>query len=260
MSTKLTIAYLYKESLNLYGDTGNVEILRKRALDRDFSVEILNIDTSTRINSTTLKNVNILFMGGGPDSSQKEIYEDLIKNKREHLIEYIEGGNIGLFVCASYQLLGNYYIASDNTTLKGLGIFDLYTKNLGLEKPRCIGNTVARLSSHITNDPYFINNNHLEKNKDVIVGFENHGGRTYLKNKEDCLAQIIKGHGNNSEDTTEGIVYKNAFGTYFHGPLLSKNPHFADFLIAKSLKIEKLKKLNDTLINAAHTSAQKIKP
>ena len=69
-----------------------------------------------------------------------------------------------------------------------------------------------------------------------IIGFENHSGRTYLGTGVEPLGKMIKGYGNNGEDGTEGVRYKNTFGTYSHGPILPKNPQFADFLISKALE------------------------
>ena len=88
------------------------------------------------------------------------------------------------------------------------------------------------------------------------MGFENHGGRTYLNKSNDIkpFAYVVSGHGNNSEDKTEGVHYKNSIGTYFHGPILSKNPHLADFLLIKALGLEKLDDLDDTVINKAHSA------
>jgi lipid II isoglutaminyl synthase (glutamine-hydrolysing) len=256
MSNKLVIAYFYKKLLNLYGDNGNVEILIKRASDRDIEVALLEIDIDTKIDSDIMRHVNLAFMGGGPDSGQKSMYADLFKNKGEYLKEYVEAEGVGLYVCGSYQLLGYYYKAADGEMLEGLGAFDLYTRHFGNKQPRCIGNTVATLSSKITEDPVFKAVNKLDN---VIVGFENHGGRTYLGNSVDSFATVSMGHGNNSEDKTEGVFYKNSIGTYFHGPLLARNPHLADFLIAKALHLDTLKELDDSLIYTAHTASQALK-
>ena len=88
----------------------------------------------------------------------------------------------------------------------------------------------------------------------IVVGFENHGGRTYLGDKINPLGKVLKGFGNN-ENGYEGAVYKNSFGTYLHGPILPKNPHFADYLIKLTLekKYEKseLKVLDDSLEDKA---------
>ena len=147
----------------------------------------------------------------------------------------------GLFVCGSPQLLGHWYMTGDCKKLNGLGIFDFVTRHFGHDKPRCIGNTAGKLVN-------------LEK---TIVGFENHGGRTYLGKNCQPFAKILKGYGNNGEDGYEGAVYKNVIACYYHGPFLPKNPHVADWLIAKSLEVKykrkiQLEPLDDTLEWQAH--------
>ncbi len=69
----------------------------------------------------------------------------------------------------------------------------------------------------------------------TLVGFENHGGRTYLGPQARALGRVLAGHGNNGEDHREGCVHRNVFGTYVHGSLLPKNPHFADHLLHLAL-------------------------
>jgi len=244
MKKKITIAHFYREDLNLYGDDGNVEILSYRAKERGFSVNVMYVDKNTKSMSGLLNKIDIIFMGGGPDSGQKEVYEDLLTNKKSFIRDYIESGKVGLFICGSYQLLGNYYKAADGTILKGLGVFDLYTHHFGIKFPRCIGNVVAKTS--------------FLKEHFFLVGFENHGGRTFLGKGVKSLAKVIKGHGNNSTDKTEGVIYKNSIGTYLHGPVLSKNPHLADYLLAKSIGCKKLHPLEDSIIWRAHDYAKKI--
>ncbi len=251
---KLTLAYFYPDELNLYGDTGNVEILVARAKARDLKVSVIEVSSQTHVNSALLKNTDLVFMGGGPDSGQKKMYKDLLHNKGPHLKEFIQENGVALLICGSYQLMGHYYKSADGSELKGLGLFDLYTQHFGHHKKRCVGNTVCRLNETILKDPVFKN---VNKTGETIVGFENHGGRTYLGENVQPLAGVLSGHGNNSEDKTEGIHFKNSLGTYFHGPLLSKNPHIADYLIAKALKLENLSNLDDTIINTAHSALVK---
>ncbi len=255
---KLNIGYFYKDQLNLYGDNGNVEILQYRAEKRGIPVDVKQIGINTTSDQMAVLNINMIFMGGGPDSGQKEMYEDLISSKKNFLMDYINRGGVGLFICGSYQLLGKYYQTADGSLLEGLGIFDFYTKHFGNHKPRCIGNAVCEISPRILSDPLFLKINGLGGN---LVGFENHGGRTYLNkdNKYAPLAKVLSGYGNNGEDGTEGVLFKNCLGSYLHGPILSKNPHLADYLIAKALKLEDLPPLDDTLITLAHTACIKLK-
>ncbi len=256
MTRELNIGYFYPEQLNLYGDTGNIEILSYRAKKRGFDVLVHNITVGSAIPD----NLNLIFMGGGPDSGQKSMYEDLVTHKKEYLRQYVESGNVGLFICGAYQLFGHYYKSADASILPGLGIFDLYTEHFGPQKPRCIGNTLARLADSILTDPI----RRATPFGDYIVGFENHGGRTYLGKHVTPFAKIIKGYGNNAEDTTEGALVKNSIGTYFHGPFLARNPHVADYLIFKALQLDQitiaqLPKIDDTLTLTAHTASKNLK-
>lgn len=250
---KLNIGYFYADELNLYGDTGNVEILQYRAKVRGYDAEIYKVGIG---DAAILPEINLLFMGGGPDSGQKNMYEDLINVKAGFLKNYVEGGGAGLFICGSYQLLGHYYKSADGSVLKGLGLLDFYTESFGNHKPRCIGNVYCEINPLLRHDIVFNENNKIGSS---LVGFENHGGRTYLGPEMSSLATVVNGYGNNGEDRTEGIVYKNIIGSYLHGPLLSKNPHIADYLIAKALKLDVLQELDDTVILQAHTASKKLK-
>lgn len=253
---KLNIGYFYKSLLNLYGDNGNVEILKSRAEQRGFDVQVFPVEIETSLDELSQMNLNIVFMGGGPDSGQQQMYENLVHAKGGFLRNYINSGGVGLYICGSYQLLGTYYKASDSSILKGLEIFDLYTEHFGPTKPRCIGNVVCRLPDALTEDSVFKAVNHVG-NK--LVGFENHGGRTYLGKTANPLATVELGFGNNGGDDSEGIIYKNSIGSYLHGPLLARNPHLADYLIAKALHLAELAPLDDALILSAHTASKKFK-
>ena len=156
--------------------------------------------------------------------------------KQKKIKEIVESGKPGLYICGAYQFLGNYYKDADGKVIKGLEIFDLYTENPGGNENRLIGNISRECSTLGIR----------------LLGFENHGGRTYLGKDLQPLRKVLKGFGNNGEDDTEGAIYKNSFGTYLHGPILPKNPEFADFLIEKALEIKykkkiTLEKLDDTL-------------
>lgn len=256
MTKPLVIGYFYKKLLNLYGDNGNIEVLTLRASSRGIPVTVIDIEPGTKMSDAVMKEINLVFMGGGPDSSQKQVYSDLIFDKGTYLKDYIEKGGVGLYVCGSYQLLGHYYKTSDGETLDGLGVFDIHTEHGGPDKPRFIGNTVAKIDDYILEDPVFKSVNTCDF---ILTGFENHGGLTYLAQGVTPFARMIRGNGNNGEDGTEGAIYKNSFGTYFHGPILSRNPHTADYLISKALQLDTLDVLEDKLAHDVHTASQNLK-
>lgn len=231
---EIKIGWLYPDLMSTYGDYGNIKALVYRAQQRKINIEVIKISLNQPADLIT--KVDILFMGGAQDEQQEIVSKDLLGEKGKLLIKALTNGVPGLFICGAYQFLGNYYLTAEGKKIPGLNFFDLYTQNPGVNSKRLIGNVVIRTR-------FF---------HDLVVGFENHGGRTYLKNKDFAFAQVIAGFGNNGEDKTEGMVWKNAVGTYLHGPLLPKNPLLTDYFLRLVLerKYQKkiiLKKLNDLL-------------
>lgn len=255
MTTKrnysLTIGWLYPDLMSIYGDRGNVICLAGRCRWRGIKAVVKPISLET--DKKQMAGCDLLFAGGAQDSQQTIVFDDLKKAKGKVLHGMIEDGIPGLYICGAYQFLGKYYKEADGTTINGLGIFDLHTINPGGDHKRLIGNAAARLSGSLAAGSREITSN------EVIIGFENHGGRTYLGKNIDPLAMVIKGQGNNGGDGTEGAVYKNSIGSYFHGPLLPKNPQLADFLIRKALEKKygetiNLDPLDDTLAYKARNA------
>lgn len=254
LNYSLTIGWLYPDLMSIYGDRGNIFCLQKRSEWRGITVKVKRI--SLENSPKELANCDLIFAGGAQDSQQTLVFDDLKKSKGNVLQGMIEDGIPGLYICGAYQFLGKYYKEADGTTINGLGIFDLHTINPGENHKRLIGNVVAEL-----NESLLAINNELRA-VTSIVGFENHGGRTYLGKKIKPLATVIHGFGNNGEDTTEGAIYKKSLGSYFHGPILPKNPQLADYLITQALekKYEEkiiLKNLDDTLAYQAHNAIVK---
>ena len=194
---ELNICHLYPDLLNVYGDVGNILILKNRAESRGIKVNIINVSLKDNFNKD---DYDIVFFGGGQDYEQSIVSEDLKNNKKEGLTEYVESGKVMIAICGGYQLLGKYYRAPNGEKLEGLGILDIYTE--GGQK-RFIGNTII----------------HNEEFNETYVGFENHSGRTYINDLKP-LGKCIHGYGNNGEDGYEGCIYKNPYCTYFHGSLL----------------------------------------
>lgn len=252
---KLTLGWLYPELMSTYGDRGNIIVLQKRCEWRGIDVEVKRLNFGFRISD--LQKCNLLFMGGAQDKQQKIVSKDLRK-KSNVLKKMVEEGIPGLYICGAYQFLGKYYKEADGTIINGLGILDLYTENPGENVDRLIGNLVA--NSQLP--AYRQARSTLNFQVKTLVGFENHGGRTFLGDGVKPLGKVLNGYGNNGEDKTEGAIYKNSFGSYLHGPILPKNPHFADYLLKLALekKYRKeivLKPLNDSLEYQAQNTVLK---
>lgn len=208
----LRVAHLYPELLNLYGDGGNILVLRKRLEWRGIGCEVREVHIDDR---PSFSDVDIVFIGGGSDREQRIVCEHLLAERSE-LAAYVEDGGVLAAVCGGYQLLGHSYLMGDEK-VEGLSLVDLYTDR---GSPRLIGNIA--IESRISAQP--------------IVGYENHGGRTHLGEGVEPLGHVVHGHGNDGESGYEGCLYKNIVGTYIHGPLLPKNPGVADYLIGRALE------------------------
>lgn len=210
----LTVCHLYPDLLNLYGDRGNVMAYVQRCRWRGIQVRVREVNLGDKIDFSAY---DFVFIGGGSDREQGLMAEDLAA-RVENLREAVEEGLVVLAICGGYQLLGKYYRMPDGTDIPGLGLMEHYTE---AGEPRLIGNVVveAELNGTVTR----------------LVGFENHGGRTYLNGIEP-LGRVLHGGGNNGSDGTEGARYKNVFCSYLHGPLLPKNPALTDLLIILSLQ------------------------
>ena len=246
---ELSIGWLYPNLMSTYGDRGNVICLQRRCQWRDIEVTIIPLDRETP--PEEFERVDVIVGGGAQDRQQEIVMRDLKGAKATALQQAIENDTPGVFTCGSPQLLGHYYEPAKGQKIEGLGLLDMVSKHPGIDAPRCIGNVVFE----ITATPLAAELEAIWGERPIIIGFENHGGRTYLSSVQP-LGKVIAGYGNNGEDKTEGAFYHNAIATYSHGPLLAKNPFVTDWLLKKALqnKYQKeitLTKLDDSLAIAA---------
>lgn len=211
---ELHLCHLYGNLLNTYGDNGNLLMLKyvAKKMGITLTTEIVSIHQEFKADD-----FDLIFFGGGQDFEQVIVAEDL-PTKKEELTRYIENDGVILAICGGYQLLGHYYIGAHGEQIKGIGALDHYT--LSQENNRFIGDT------EIYNEEF----------DETYYGFENHNGMTFLGKGEKPLGKVIQGKGNNGQDQTEGVIYKNVFGSYFHGPILARNEILAKRLILTALK------------------------
>jgi CobQ-like glutamine amidotransferase family enzyme len=225
--------------MNIYADRGNLLLLERRCGWRGFDFSLSASGLGEELDPDA---ADLFYVGGGQDRDQRLCALDMVEIKREALHAAAAHGAVVLAVCGGYQLLGHSYQLGDET-LPGVGLVDLETvRGAG---PRLIGNIAIEVE--------------LETGeRHVLAGFENHGGRTRLGPKAKPLGRVLRGHGNNGEDGLEGVREGNVIGTYLHGPLLPKNAWFADWLIARALRLpDPLPRLDDELESAAHAEAQR---
>jgi CobQ-like glutamine amidotransferase family enzyme len=239
---ELRLLALYPEQMNIYADRGNILFLRQRCEWRGISFSCAAAGPGERLDPGAH---DLIYIGGGQDRDQRVVAVDLVDSKRQDLTSAVDDGAVLLAVCGGYQLLGHSYQLGEER-IAGLGLADLETVREPGE--RLIGNVAIEAD--------------LGTGPQLIAGFENHGGRTYLGNDAKPLGKVVKGFGNNGRDGLEGVRRDNLIGTYLHGPLLPKNAWLADRLIQLALgrregSEPELAPLDDSFEAEAHESARK---
>lgn len=237
--TTIKIAQLYPRDMNLYGDWGNVLVIKKRLEWCGLSVEIIDHNPGDK---TDFSDIDMFIGGGGQDSGQTAIQSDLLERANE-LRQLANDGVPMLMICGMYQLFGRFFRTLKGEEIIGANILPIETI---ASRERMIGNIVIK-----------------SQDFGEIVGYENHSGQTFLDKTAVPLGQVIKGAGNNMRDAHEGVQYHNIIATYLHGPILPKNPRIADFLINEALKrrgldFKQVKKIDDTFVRQAREIALKL--
>jgi CobQ-like glutamine amidotransferase family enzyme len=208
--TSIRVGHLYPDYLNIYADRGNIAVLARRAAWRGHDLEV----TAIGMRDAVVPGAHDLYyVGGGQDREQFLVAENLAAKARP-LLEAVQGGAALLAVCGGYQLLGRGYRGFHGEDMPGVGLFPLET--IAGER-RMIGDVL------------------LDTELGPIAGFENHAGRTRLDAAAQPLGRVVSGFGNDGESGYEGCRLQRAIGTYLHGPLLPRNPHLADWLLAQAL-------------------------
>ena len=234
---KLSICHLYPDVLNLYGDTGNILCLKKRLEWRGIECDVTALPIGA---NADFSRFDLFFIGGGQDFEQEVLLADLHSGKDKEILSAVEDEKVFLCICGGYQMMGQYYLTHTGQQCDFIGAVNLHTVGSDV---RMIGNYMFKCAD--------------ESGGSTIVGFENHSGKTYLGEGVAPLGTVLNGFGNNGEDKTEGARYKNVFGAYCHGPMLPKNPEFADLILQTALSRRypdaELPPLNDTFEMRAHS-------
>ena len=235
----LRVCALYPELMNIYADRGNLLLLERRCRWRGLGFELLASDLGEALDPDA---ADLFYIGGGQDRDQERCAHDLVEHKRDALAGAAARGAVVLGVCGGYQLLGHSYELGQET-LPGVGLVDIRT--VREDGSRLIGNVAIEVEL-------------TPGRPQVLAGFENHGGRTYVGPGSQPLGRVLKGYGNNAKDGFEGVRDGSVIGTYLHGPLLPKNVWLADWLIETALGLAgPLAPLDDELEAEAHREARR---
>jgi lipid II isoglutaminyl synthase (glutamine-hydrolysing) len=223
----VTVGHLYPDYLNIYADRGNIAVLTERARLRGHELEVVPIGLAADVPA----GIDLFYVGGGQDREQALVSHDLVR-KGDALHAAVGAGAAFLAVCGGYQLLGRFYRGRDGAELPGIGLLPLHTV---AGERRMIGDVLLA----------------CDWAGETLAGFENHAGRTYLDDGAEPLGRVLAGFGNDGQSSVEGCRHGRVYGTYLHGPLLPRNPWFADLLLGEALGVE-LEPLPDELEAQAH--------
>jgi CobQ-like glutamine amidotransferase family enzyme len=212
---RIVVGHLYPDYLNIYADRGNMAVLAWRAACRGHELEVRSVGLGDPL---TPGEHDLLYIGGGQDREQALIAPDFAA-RADAVRAALGGGAALLAVCGGYQLLGRFYRDQAGVEQPGAGIFPLETV---AGDPRMIGDVLLECE--------------LEPGvKRTLAGFENHAGRTRLDQGAEALGRVVHGFGNDGRSGFEGCRLGRAVGTYLHGPLLPRNPWFADWVLSQAL-------------------------
>jgi CobQ-like glutamine amidotransferase family enzyme len=213
------VALVFPDLLGTYGDSGNAVILAQRLRWRGQPAEIVEINAGGAVPDSC----DLYVIGGGEDQPQSLAARDL--NRQRSLHRAVQRGAAVLAVCAGLQILGRTFVGPDGVEQPGLDLLDCVTV-LGRGR-RAVGELVVEPTA--------------DTGLPTMTGYENHGGVTILGPDARPLGRVRSGVGNGpgpgsnerapTTDRTDGLINGRVWATYMHGPVLARNPAFADGLL-----------------------------
>lgn len=228
---EIKICHLYPDVMNLYGDSGNILCIRKRLRWRGIESSLCCVGLGEDVD---FGEFDLVFIGTGREEEQRIAAPDLAGKKASSLREAVENGLAVLAIGGGMELLGQHIVCSDGSRLPGAEVLDMHST---VGSTRHTGNCM------------------FESDFGTVVAFENHSGCTHPGASLSPLGKVIVGYGN-CGDGSEGVHWKNVYGSYGHGPLLPKNPALCDEIIRAALSRRfgevELAPLDDSLELNAH--------
>lgn len=207
MSDKtIKIEVLYPELSNLYGDYYNAKYIAKCIPGAE-----LIYTSNDEEPAFVSEKIDMIYMGSMSERNQEFAIEHLMKYK-DKLKELIEGDVVVLATGNALEIFGEY-IMDEDRKIPCLGALDFHAVRQMNDRRNC----------------FF-----LGKYNDIkIVGHKGQFSFCHGRLADEMNIEVIGGFGINLESKSEGIFYKNFYGTYVLGPFLLLNPYFVKLLLRK---------------------------
>lgn len=200
-----TIVSLLPGTQNTNGDAQNATVLETRAEWAGIAARTVLVERASELPGE----IDAIVLGSGSDASL-ERSRDALRTMHDKLRRWGTEGIPILAVGTGWELLSWGVEHRDGSSLEGLGILP------GRAVPRD-----GRVTGDIVvSTPRF----------GQLVGFENHA-RAYVGAEASPLGRLRAGEGNGRDSGQEGVIMGSVIGTHLHGPVLAKNPAFADALL-----------------------------
>ena len=192
----MKLLHLYHDLMNLYGEYGNVVVLKKHLEDQGFEVEL---DKKSLGDEIDFSAYDFIYCGSGTETNEMTALEDLLKRK-DSFLAAIEKGTVVLLTGQAMEFLGRTVDGKE-----GLGLLPMETV---FTDKRYTGDVIVK-NDGIGEVVGFINKCSIIKEDESIRLFD------YVFRQ----AEII-------DADYEGYRYRNVYGTHIIGPVLVKNPNF----------------------------------
>ena len=206
----LTIVALLPGLQNTNGDAENAAVLAKRAEWAGLDARVVAVGAREELP----KRIDALVLGSGSDSSL-EVSRAALLTMHDELRTWGTEGVPILAVGTGWELLSWGIERPDGSGIEGLGILP----------GRAVPSRGRVTGDLVVASPRF----------GALVGFENHA-RDYIGAEGSPLGRVRAGRGNGRDSSQEGVVMGSVIGTHLHGPVLAKNPAFADQLLGLAAK------------------------
>lgn len=205
---EIRILHLFPKLLSLYGDYGNVAVLKRtlEALDASVTVE------QWEEGELNLDGIHMVYVGAGTEEALWEANLRLQPHKAALQKAICDG--LHFLATGNAMALFGKELTFDGETADAVNAF-AYTTSMTCKK-RYLADALAK-----------------DAQGNVFVGFIN-TGCVYQDVQSPAMALLLNPQlGNNKQTGQEGILENNFYGTQLIGPVLTKNPHLLSALVEK---------------------------